>query len=158
MAVFERSVSLRAPLDEVWAFHTTVEGLEAVTPGWLDLRLESHRRPDGESGDGELLEGSEVTLSIRPLGVGPRQRWTSRIIRRERSDDRGEFIDEMIDGPFPKWQHTHRFESIPEGTRLTDRVEYELPLGPASGLSGLGWPGFAAVFAQRHRATKRRLE
>lgn len=158
MAVFERSVSVRAPLDKVWAFHTTVGGLEAVTPDWLDLRLESHVDPDGDPRNGELVEGGEVTLSIRPLGLGPRQYWTSRVTRRERGEERGELVDEMVDGPFPRWQHTHRFETTPEGTRLTDRVEYELPLGPASGLSGLAWPGFAVVFAQRHRATKRQLE
>jgi ligand-binding SRPBCC domain-containing protein len=158
MAVFERSVSVRAPFDEVWRFHLTVEGFEAVTPDWLDLRLEGHIGPDGEPRRGELVEGSEVTLSIRPLGIGPRQYWTSRVTRRERSDERGELVDRMVDGPFPRWHHTHRFESTPGGTRMTDRVEYEFPLGPASGLSGLAWPGFTAVFNRRHLATKRQLE
>lgn len=158
MAVFERSVSVRAPLDEVWAFHATVEGLEAVTPGWFNLRVESVVGPDGQSTTGELNEGDEVTLSVRPFGVGSRQSWTSRILRRELSDDHAVFIDEMLDGPFPRWHHTHRFEAISVGTRMTDRVEYTLPLGPGSGLSGIAWPGFAAVFAQRHRATKRQLE
>lgn len=158
MAVYERTTLVRAPLDEVWQFGTTVEGLEAVTPGWLGLRVESVVGPDGEPDPGELVEGSEVTLSMRPFGVGPRQSWTSRVTRLRRTDDRGEFRDEMLDGPFRRWHHAHRFDAVPDGTRLTDRVEYQLPLGPARGLSTLAWPGFAAMFAYRHRRTRQLLE
>ncbi len=161
MAVFERSTLVRAPFEDVWRFHSTVEGLVAVTPDWLGLRVESVVGPEGERDPAELAVGSEVTLSVRPLGVGPRLSWTSRITRRERRDDRAEFTDEMVDGPFRRWHHTHRFAAEPAepaGTRLTDRVEYELPLGPARGLSALAWPGLAATFANRQRQTRRLLE
>lgn len=158
MAVFERSVLVRAPFESVWSFHASVDGLEAVTPRWLDLRVESAVTADGQPTAGELTEGDEVRLSIRPFGIGPRQSWTSRIRRRERTDESAVFVDEMLDGPFPRWHHTHRFEARPDGTMMTDRVEYELPLGPLRGLSGLGWPGFETVFALRHRETRRQLE
>ena len=158
MAVFERSSLVRAPFDEVWAFHSTVRGLEAVTPGWFDLAVERVVGPDGEPDPAELVEGSEVSLSMRPMGIGPRQSWTSRITGRERGEGHGEFTDEMADGPFRRWRHTHRFAAVDGGTRLTDRVEYQLPLGPAAGLSWAAWPGFAAMFAARHRATRRALE
>ena len=158
MAVFERSSLIRAPFEEVWDFHATVDGLEAVTPGWFNLRVERVVGPDSEPEPEELEAGSEVSLSMRPLGVGPRQSWTSAITHRERADGRGEFVDEMADGPFRRWRHTHRFVAVDGGTQLTDRVEYALPLGPASGLSWVAWPGFAAMFAARHRATRRALE
>lgn len=158
MAVYERSVRLPAPLEEVWRFHAAVDGLEVVTPGWFNLRVESLVGPDGQPKTGELDEGDEVTLSVRPFGVGPRQSWTSRIRRRELTGDRAMFVDEMIDGPFPRWHHTHRFEAIADGTRMTDRVEYRLPIGPASPLSGIAWPGFAAVFAHRQWKTRRQFE
>ena len=147
MAVYERSTLVRAPLDDVWAFHATVDGLVELTPDWLGMTVEAVRGPDGEA-DPEVLEvGSEVDLSLRPLGVGPRQRWTSRIVARERSDDAAEFRDEMLDGPFARWHHTHRFQAVPEGTRVIDRVEYALPLGP------LRWRGRAGTYARgrRHR-------
>jgi ligand-binding SRPBCC domain-containing protein len=64
----------------------------------------------------------------------------------------------MAEGPFRRWHHTHRFQAVDGGTRLTDRVEYQLPLGRAAGLSWIAWPGFAAVFASRHRRTRRHLE
>lgn len=158
MAVYRRCSVIRAPFDDVWAFQTTVDGLVAVTPDWFNLEVEGVVGPDGEPDPDELVEGSEVSLSMRPLGVGPRQSWTSHIVHRERTDDRGEFRDEMAGGPFRRWHHTHRLQAVDGGTRLTDIVEYQLPLGPATGLSRLAWPGFAAVFASRHRRTRRHLE
>jgi ligand-binding SRPBCC domain-containing protein len=158
MAVYERSTFVRAPLDEVWQFHTSVDGLVAVTPAWFGLTVESVVGSDAEADVDRLDEGTEVSIAIRPFGLGPRSSWTSRITHVEYGTDAAVFRDEMVDGPFPRWRHTHRFTEAPGGTRLTDRVEYELPLGPATGLSALGWPGFEAVFAARHRRTKQLLE
>lgn len=158
MAVYERSTLVRAPLDEVWAFHSSVDGLVDLTPGWLGLTVEAVRDADGEPDPAVLEPGCEVDLALRPFGVGPRQAWTSRVTARERGDDAATFRDEMLDGPFARWHHTHRFEAVEGGTRVTDRVDYALPLGPARGLSAAARPGFALVFALRHRRTRRLLE
>lgn len=158
VAVYERSTLIRAPLDAVWQFHSTVDGLVAITPDWFGLTVESVVGPAGESEPETLEAGSEVTLSVKPFGIGPGESWTSHITDRKRERETAVLRDEMVDGPFPRWHHTHRFAAEPGGTRLTDRVEYELPLGPARGLSGLGWPGFEAVFAYRHRRARQLLE
>lgn len=157
MAVYERTARIHAPLEDVWQFHSSPDGLAAVSPRWLELAVERIVDPDGGPTD-EFTEGTEVTLSVRPFGIGPRQRWTSRIVSRLRGDSHAEFEDVMLDGPFPRWHHTHRFEAVRGGTRMTDRVEYELPLGLLEGLSWIGWPGFAVVFADRHRRTRAHLE
>ena len=157
MAAYERRSLIAAPIEEVWRFHGRIEGLTAVTPSWLHLRVESSRGPDGEPDPDVLEEGAEVTLSLRPFGVGPRQRWTSRIVERERRDDVAWFRDEMLEGPFPRWVHTHRFHVQGEDTVLTDRVEFRLPLVPGP-LSPAGWPFFEAMFADRHRRTRSILE
>ena len=104
-----------------------------------------------------LEAGATVTLSVRPFGVGPRQRWTSRIVESGRSDGVATFRDAMVEGPFPHWVHTHRFVADGDETVVVDRVDYRLPLlpGPAS---ALGRPALEALFAYRHRATRRRLE
>lgn len=154
MAVYERRCRIPAPLPDVWEFHSKIEGLTAVTPSWLDLRVESVRGPDGEPDPAVLETGTEVSLSMRPFGVGPRQGWTSRIVERERTDRAAWFRDEMVEGPFPRWVHTHRFHAAGEETIVTDRVEYRLPFVPGP-LSAIGWPGFEAMFAFRHRRTKR---
>lgn len=169
MPTYQREVRVDAPLDEVWAFHSRIEGLEALTPDWMHLRVEGVHRPDGDDADGGdtnayaedadvLNAGTELRVSIRPFGVGPRQRWTSRIVRRERENRSAVFEDVMEDGPFPRWRHTHQFlaEGVAE-TLIRDRVEYELPV--VGGLLGpLGWLGFEPTFRERHRRTKRILE
>lgn len=159
MAVFERSFVVDAPFDDVWQFHTSIEGLIAVTPDWLGLTVETVTRPDGESAaGGRLIEGSEISLTIRPFGRVHLGRWQARVTHVDRGTERAEIRDELLDGPFTRWLHSHRFRTVSGGTRVTDRVEYELPLGPLRALSSVARPGFAAMFAHRHRRTRQLLE
>jgi len=159
MAVYERGTVVAAPLDEVWEFHSRASGLEAVSPGWMNLRVESVEGPDGER-DPELLEtGSTIRASMRPFGVGPRQQWISDIVTRQEGNGEALFRDEMTRGPFPYWMHTHRFEAVPDGTRVHDHVKYRLPGGPLGRLAGpAGWLGFEPMFRYRHWKTKQLLE
>lgn len=157
MAVYERQVRVDAPLDDVWAFHSTIDGLRALTPDWMHLRVESITGPDGDPDPDVLDAGTSIRLSIRPFGVGPRQTWTSSITDRERSDTEATFEDEMIDGPFDTWVHTHRFRAADGGTVVIDHVEYTLP-GILHGISGVASPFFEPMFAYRHRRTRRLLE
>ena len=34
------------------------------------------------------------------------------------------FVDEQLKGPYALWVHEHTFESVPEGTKMTDTVYY----------------------------------
>jgi ligand-binding SRPBCC domain-containing protein len=161
MPTYERETRVAAPLDDVWEFHRTVRGLTALTPDWMGLRVESLCGPDGEPLDREdtLVAGSRVSLSVRPFGVGPRQSWTSVIRARERSGGAAFFRDEMVDGPFTHWVHTHAFYADDGETLLRDRVEYRLPLGAVGDIAGpLAVVGFEPMFRERHRRTRRRLE
>ncbi|PSQ13730.1 cyclase [Halobacteriales archaeon QS_8_69_73] len=159
MATYTRETRVLAPLDEVWLFHSTVDGLDALTPGFMNLEIREVTGPDGET-DPEVLEaGAEIDLAMRPLGVGPRQEWTSVITERTEPDDRAMFRDVMEGGPFPTWEHTHRFLADGEATVVADRVEYELPGGAVGrAASPLGWVGFEPMFRDRHRKTKALLE
>lgn len=159
MPVYERRTRVRAPLEAVWNFHSNVSGLEALTPDWLRLRIESVIGPDGRSDPDVLEAGSQVTLSLRPFGTGPRQRWTSIIRERERTDGAAYFRDEMVRGPFETWVHTHTFYADGDETIVRDRVEYEFPFGPLGrAASPLSRVGFEAMFRDRHRRTKAHLE
>jgi ligand-binding SRPBCC domain-containing protein len=159
MATYERETYLRAPFEDVWEFHSAITGLTAVTPRFMNLRVEAARGPDGEPDPDVLEEGAEVDLVMHPFGVGPRQSWTSRIVERRRDGQAGLFRDAMRDGPFEHWVHTHSFYADAGGTILRDRVEYRLPFGD---LGRLAEPfadiGFEPMFRYRHRKTKRRLE
>lgn len=158
MAVYERSCRVAASLEDVWAFHSKPAGLVAVSPAWLGLRVERVADRRGETGIDELVEGAEIRLSLRPFGVGPRTTWTSRIVAREYEAERAFFRDRVVEGPVPTWVHEHRFVAVEGGTRIVDRVEYELPIDPAGSVSWVARPVLAAVFAHRHRRTRAELE
>lgn len=159
MHTYERTVRVDAPFEEVWRFHSTTAGLEALTPKWMRLGIESVTGPDGESDPDELDTGATVDASVQPFGIGPRQQWTSEIVARDRSAGSGYFRDTMRDGPFREWEHTHLFYADDGQTVVRDHVEYELPLGPLDNLVGpLAVVGFEPMFRFRHRRTKDLLE
>ncbi|WP_227355014.1 SRPBCC family protein [Haladaptatus salinisoli] len=157
MTTYQREVWVDAPFEDVWRFYSTIDGLEALTPEWMHLRVEGIRGPDGDPEPDVLETGTEVRLSLRPFGVGLRQRWTSEITRRKERDGSALFRDEMRDGPFPEWRHTHQFYDGDGRTLVRDRVKYRLPaLGTAG--SPLAKVGFEPMFRYRHRKTKELLE
>lgn len=158
MPVYRRRTHVDASLEEVWNFHSRVGGLEALTPSWMGLGVEDVRGPDGERDPDVLVEGTRLRMSVRPFGVAPRQRWTSRIVHRERGDDEAVFRDEMEGGPFRRWIHTHRFVADPTGTTIEDVVEYELPLGELGRLAApLAKVGLEPMFRYRHRRSRELL-
>jgi ligand-binding SRPBCC domain-containing protein len=159
MPTYTRRTRVPAPLEDVWAFHSRVEGLETLTPDFLNLEIEAVHGPEGEPNPEVLETGSKIQMSLQPFGVGSRQRWVSHITDREREDGRAWFRDEMVDGPFPHWVHTHTFFADGEETLVEDRVEYELPLGPLSEAFGpLGVVGFEPMFRDRHKRTREFFE
>ena len=156
MVVFEARSRIEAPFEEVWAFHDGIDGLVALTPEVLALRVEAVRGPDGDPDPPVLVPGSEVRLSLKPLGVGPRVQWTSRITERAETDDAAHFRDEMTYGPFRRWDHTHRFRAVDGATLMIDRIEYVPPLSPLA--IPFSQTGLRVMFRMRHRALRDLLE
>lgn len=163
MPTYRRTTRIDAPLEEVWEFHSRIEGLEALTPELMNLRVASVAGPDGEPDPEVLTEGSEIRMSVEPFGVVPRQRWTSRIVERDPDGDAplegsAYFVDEMVDGPFRTWEHTHTFHADGDETLLVDSVEYRLPFGALGDAAGpFAKVGFEGMFRDRHRRTAGRL-
>ncbi|WP_254863249.1 SRPBCC family protein [Halovivax gelatinilyticus] len=157
MVVYQRQTVVDAPFDRVWAFHAGIDGLTAVTPNWMGLEVDRVVAPAGGSAD-DLGVGSRLELSLSPFGFVPAGSWTALITDRAVGTDAAWFRDEMVEGPFDRWIHTHRFTAVDGGTRITDRVDYELPAVGALGLSGIAHPFFELVFRDRHRRTKAQLE
>lgn len=159
MPTYHRETWVAAPLEEVWDFSVQVDGLEQVTPGFMNLRVESVTGPDGEPGPEELTEGTRIEASVHPFGLGPRQSWVSRITERERDDERAHFRDEMVEGPVPYWEHTHSFYAEGDETLVSDRVAYRLPFGGlGEQLAEFADLGFEPLFQYRHRRTRELLE
>ena len=55
MAVYERRTRVAAPFEDVWEFHSQISGLDALTPGWMNLEIESVTGPEDEA-DPDILE------------------------------------------------------------------------------------------------------
>ena len=104
-------------LDEVFAFFSQAENLEAITPEWLRFKvLRVHPKP--------VQQGTLIDYKLRLRGIS--LRWTSRIVEWEPPH---KFVDLQVRGPYKLWHHTHRFAAEGESTRIADEVLYELPLG-----------------------------
>jgi ligand-binding SRPBCC domain-containing protein len=160
MATYRRRTRVRAPLDEVWAFHSSTDGLEALTPDWMGLDVSSVRGPDGVADPDELVEGTEISMRSKPFGLFPESRWLSRITDRREGEGYRMFRDDMLGGPFDLWIHTHEMYGDGNETVLIDTVEYELPVGGPLGdrLDSAAVIGFEPMFRYRHSQTKALLE
>lgn len=112
LAPIERCFDLARDIDihtkTVWK-HTREKAIAGVTTGCISA--------------GEL-----VTFEATHFGI--RQRLTSKI-----TDFNAPylFVDETQKGAFKSLRHVHHFEKHGEGTRMTDALRFEAPLG------WLGW-------------------
>jgi ligand-binding SRPBCC domain-containing protein len=138
--VFVSSVVIDAPVAEVFRFHEREDAFTLLTPAFPPVRL--------------------ISKSTPGIGVGTRLELRAGIFRwvalHTAYEKNKLFVDEQISGPFAKWVHRHEFEAVNAKTRLTDRIEYELPGGRLVNKL-FGWavgPGLSSMFAHRHRVTR----
>ena len=156
MPIFQRETTFEAPIEEVWQLHTTGEGLVRLTPSAFDLRIDAVR---GGAPDEPLPVDAELDVSANPGGIGTRDQFTAVTTASEVDGDRAVFRDEMRDGIFPKWVHTHSFETIfGDETLMRDRIEYRLPTVAGDLVAPFAPVGFVPMFAYRHRKAATILE
>ena len=91
--------------------------LAKITPSWLNFRITT-------PGKVTLRRGAEIEYQIRWLGIP--MSWKTIISAYEPPLF---FEDEQARGPYAVWRHRHTFEEVEDGTLISDRVEYALPLG-----------------------------
>lgn len=126
MPVLERETFIPAPRSDVFAFFGDPANLARITPPSLGFTiLEAPART--------LRAGDRIRYRIRVAGVPVI--WVTRIAA---WTDGRRFVDEQDRGPYRRWVHEHLLEDAPGGTRMVDRVEYELPLGRFGSFAG-GW-------------------
>ena len=124
MPGFETRLEIGHPADRVFAWHDRPGALLRLFPPWWSVRV--------VSGPARLSAGDRVVLRV---GKGP-VRVTSEFERSE-MDPAGLIVDRQVRGPFERWRHTHRLESIAGGgTALVDTVEWRGPAGPLGALFG----------------------
>lgn len=115
------------PIEEVFAFFDRPENLSLITPPSLRFRLLTPSPIP-------MHQGAIIDYTIRLMGIP--LRWTTYIALYEPPH---RFVDIQIRGPYSFWHHTHRFDSVSGGTRITDEVLYVLPYGPLGRLAHALW-------------------
>ena len=91
---------------------------------------EVYRTEDGIA----MQPGTLIDYQIRLLGIP--LNWRTRI---ESWEPPHRFSDVQLKGPYKLWHHTHEFVAVPEGTLMTDRVQYQMPSGPLGRLVHAVW-------------------
>lgn len=128
-----------APLDKVVPFFQDEKNLERLTPAMLNFKVLSKSTP-------QIQEGTLIDYRLRIRGVPAR--WRTLI---KDWDPPRKFVDTQLKGPYRLWHHTHLFETLGNGTLLTDRVQFKLPMGILGDLAA-GWlvrGDVSKIFAHR---------
>lgn len=146
-SVFERRTLLQAAPPEVYAFHEDPRNIPRISPSSLRVEHVECVVP--------AVPGGRFSLRVRQFGLP--LHWEGvweEAIPHER------LVDGALRSPFRHWRHHHLFRAAEGGTVMTDRVEYALPFGILGRLldSTLLRLVFTAMFAARHRATRRFFE
>ena len=151
--VFRQSFVVQSSIERVWHFYTNVKHLEVITPKQIDLQI---IKTTSEN----IVQGQEILVSgkiFEVIKITRKMIWHSKITFLKKY----EYTDEMLEGPFKKWRHTHKFHNIMDGeqTEIIDEVEFELPYG----ILGKLFEGYANkqlqnIFEHRKIATVKALE
>lgn len=119
-STLERVQIIPRPRSEVFAFFSDATNLERITPPFLRFRIVTPTPID-------IREGTLIDYRLRLFGVP--FSWRTRI---DVFEPETRFIDTQLRGPYSLWRHLHEFEELDGGrsTRMRDRVDYAVPLGP----------------------------
>lgn len=141
MKKFLHSFVVPADIDRVWEFYTDIGHLEVITPPHMRLRVVK------SSTGSKLQQGTEVWLEGNLV---VKSAWHSRITKLKPYV----YVDEMLEGRFKTWKHTHAFERAGGGTKVIDEIEFELRYGLLGGmLEGYAYRQLEKIFAHRKTAT-----
>jgi len=136
---FIKSINVRRPVGEVFAWHERPGALERLTPPWEQIEVQER--------SGGMLNGGRVVVRTK---IGPF--WSRWDVDYFGYKEMKQFCDVQVRGPFASWEHVHRFELIGTAdSTLTDEIRYELPFGPLGRLGGSFVRGkLERLFAYRH--------
>ncbi|MEO8293960.1 MAG: SRPBCC family protein [Gemmatimonadota bacterium] len=146
--VLETTLDLTLDRPSVFDFFADAGNLERITPPELGFSITTPAPVT-------MTPGSIINYRLKLYGIPFRWRteitiWDPPII----------FVDEQRSGPYKLWVHTHRFTILPGGgTRIHDRVRYQLPFGTPGRLAlPLVRRQLARIFRFRQRAVRECLE
>ena len=140
MAHFEKSSILSEDPKTVYAWHEKPMAFQRLLPPWEEIEVIAPPQ--------KIENGSEVVTRMK---VGPAKiNWVAKHFD---VNPPHKFCDEQIEGPFASFRHQHIFDEAPQGTKMIDRVDYELPLGQLGSALGTHFTEsrLERLFSYRHR-------
>ncbi len=143
MANYRKSTPIPVPAKQLYNWHARPGAFDRLAPPWDNIEtLEAQ---------GGIEDGAIRIMKLRqgPLSLLWEAHHHGHIPGRQ-------FIDEQVRGPFKRWVHTHRFESISDhSSQLVDKIDFALPLAPLSHRVGMSQAlnKLDPMFAFRHRRT-----
>ena len=147
---FEAAVEIAAPVEMVFGFHLDTRNARLISPPGTTVGAITGTFP--------VAAGSVVTMRLSQRPIPLPTTWRLRI---EAVEWPSLIVDVAERSPFSEWRHEHHFAELGDGrTRMTDRVEYRLPLGPVGRLVDrrVAARQLARTFAARHELTRALLE
>lgn len=135
---------IRAAPERVFAFHELPDAFERLTPAWAGTRAVEPART--------LAVGSRTIVKLRVVPFV----WIHSEFVHTACERPALFVDEQARGPFRNWRHQHLMTRVGDGTRLSDVIDFEPPLGIAG-----RWLAPVAIlirlrklFTYRHEVTR----
>ena len=114
MPIYEHTATFPFSRETVWNWHARPGAVRRIMPEWEGIRpLEV----------GGIKDGAVTTFRMS-IGIVP-QKWKAK----HHSYIEGEqFCDNMIKGPFARWNHTHKFlENGTDEMKIHDTIDWKLP-------------------------------
>lgn len=139
--VFEFEKLVVAPREAVFTFHATPGNLGLLFPAWQPSRV---FHDSGHVRRGDLVWLEVGVARCIPLVLG---------FRHATYEPPRRFSEELIHGPFARFDHIHEFDEHSAGTIVRDRLDIRLP-GQYGGEVAMRWvvaPRIRELFAYRHQ-------
>jgi ligand-binding SRPBCC domain-containing protein len=97
---------MNCDIDRVWEFYTDIKHLEIISPKEIELKIMNATSQKLSQGSEIWLEGKIIVILFK------RSMWHSNITSFSVSPQQYLYVDEMLNGPFKKWRHLHKFHSV----------------------------------------------
>lgn len=105
------------PIEKVFDFFAEAKNLEEITPKTLNFKIRSMSTE-------KIQQNTLIQYDLKIHGL--RAKWLTKI---ESWKPPFEFVDTQLKGPYTKWHHIHSFEKMGDGTLISDRIIYKIPMG-----------------------------
>jgi ligand-binding SRPBCC domain-containing protein len=115
--IFEQETIIGNPLNEVFQFFSNAENLAKITPDNLKFQIKSPLPIKMEAG---TLIDYQIKIYNIPF------HWRTKITV---WDPPVRFVDVQLTGPYKMWIHEHSFEELGGSTKMSDKIQYQVPGG-----------------------------